>query len=98
MKLKRDVLRIAMDTARARGRDYAYVPLADLTALLEESEALERLREGLQDFINYAWGFYNGCETEYTTSDQEREEMQAEWDAHVLALLEPTQPDKGDAP
>ena len=44
-RMKRDVLRISMDTARAQGRDYAYVPLADLTALLEEAEALERLRE-----------------------------------------------------
>jgi len=48
MKLKRDVLRIAMDTARARGRDYAYVPLADLTALLDESEELERMREAIR--------------------------------------------------
>jgi len=43
-RMKRDVLRIAMDTARARGRDYAYVPLADLSALLCEFEALDRLR------------------------------------------------------
>jgi len=74
------------------------MPPGAILDLLDDADELDRLREGLPEFIAYARKFYSSCEGEFTTSNREREEMQAEWDAHVLALLEPTQPDKGDAP
>jgi hypothetical protein len=96
-KEERDKIRMAND-ARPRRLQRGKVGRRELMALLDDADELERLREGLQKFIRYARGFYLSIDGERTTSNREREEMQAEWDAHVAALLDPAPRDKEPTP